>query len=275
MTTVEGVDPVVDALRRHPGKLMSSKLCPSLSCGDPQQYYAPLVLGIEETLWKRHVRSALTRVVHTRIGNTNDLKAGTWFFVGDALPPCLVDARGNQCTRVEDADLHRSVSSDDARRPTKRPKSKSRKSQSGAEFRDDDEPMNVSAAPVPESGVVGEEGRSDEALAAAPRHGNQDTSPPPPPPGSPGRPRGCASRWAGTSTRLACPACWAVFQAPRALTRFCNSMCSLVRIKFNLYLSNEIPNGIPKTLIFSPVDSLASSFTPAGAGGRPPGSPLN
>ncbi|KAJ1448401.1 hypothetical protein M885DRAFT_539324 [Pelagophyceae sp. CCMP2097] len=44
--------------------------------------------------------------------------------------------------------------------------------------------MGVSTAPAPAFGVVGEEGRSDEALAAAPRHGNQDTSPPPPPPGS-------------------------------------------------------------------------------------------
>ncbi|KAJ1447510.1 hypothetical protein M885DRAFT_542503 [Pelagophyceae sp. CCMP2097] len=86
-----------------------------------------------------------------------------------------------QCKHAEDADLRRSLSSDDTRRGTKRPNPSSRLSQSGVVFRDDDEPMGATAAPVLASGVVGEEGGSDEALAAAPRHGNEDTSPPPPP----------------------------------------------------------------------------------------------
>ncbi|KAJ1456401.1 hypothetical protein M885DRAFT_564274, partial [Pelagophyceae sp. CCMP2097] len=107
MTTVDDLDAVVAALRHHPGKLMSSRLCPSRSCDDPQHYYAPLVLGVDAAL--------------------DDLKAGTWFFVGDALPQCLVDVHGKH----------------------KRPKPTSRLSQSGVVFRDDDddEPMGATAAP--------------------------------------------------------------------------------------------------------------------------------
>jgi len=181
MIFVEDLDAVVAALHRHPGELMSTRRCRVQAFDDPERYYVPLVLGIEVSLWKKHGRGALKRVNCTRIGIENEFKGGIWFFLGDALPPCLVDALGMQCKHAEDADLRRSLSSDDTRRGTKRPNPSSRKSQSGAEFRDDDEPMNVSAAPVPESGVVGEEGLSDEAFAAAPRHGNHDTSPPPPP----------------------------------------------------------------------------------------------
>jgi hypothetical protein len=116
------VQEVAKVLMASPRRLFSTRLCIGSACKDPNNFFVATALGLDVDSWKRTSRHVLFQLKVTKVGAMNDLKGGTWFFVGDQLPTCLVNGRGERCTSAADVDVRRSVNKDSVLHLAKRPK---------------------------------------------------------------------------------------------------------------------------------------------------------
>jgi hypothetical protein len=113
---------VAKVLAASPRRLFSTRLCMGSACEDPNNFFVATALGLDLDSWRRTSRHVLFQLKVTKVGAKNDLKGGTWFFVGDQLPKCLVNGRGERCTLAADVDVRRSVNNNDVLHLAKRPK---------------------------------------------------------------------------------------------------------------------------------------------------------
>jgi hypothetical protein len=88
--------------------------------------------------------SKIILTISVQVGGDNEFGGGLWFFPGDVFPGCLVNARGERCTSVDDVDLRRSLNGGDDSHTAKRLKTHDQHPMEGFE-----------PAPAPDLGAVG------------------------------------------------------------------------------------------------------------------------